>query len=112
MNEVLIAISGGEGGLRALERPTMLPNHPVVRGGCSGGSAPQHDAQASLHRRMLRVYTLAFPFWEGWMWAGGAHPHCWGGWDEERMGARMPCPMGTIAELMAGRSRVRAPYGS
>lgn len=38
MNEVLIAISGGEGGLRALERPTLLLNHPGVRVGCWGGS--------------------------------------------------------------------------
>lgn len=51
MNEVLIAISGGEGGLRALERPTMLLNHPVVRVGCWRGSAPRHDPCGAAHTR-------------------------------------------------------------
>lgn len=40
---MLIAISRGEGGLRALERPAMLPNHPVARGGCWRGSVPWHE---------------------------------------------------------------------
>lgn len=40
MNEVLIAISGEEGGLRALERPTTLLNPPVVRGAAGEDPLP------------------------------------------------------------------------
>ncbi|XP_050834524.1 uncharacterized protein LOC103823181 [Serinus canaria] len=85
MNEVLIAISGEEGGLRALERPTMLLNPPVVRGaagedplpvrtragrpptplGLRSGSA--RSIRAPLGRMALRDDTRGvIPLWEVW----------------------------------------------
>lgn len=85
MNEVLIAISGGEGGLRALERPTRLLNHPGVRVGCWGGSAPQHDpcGAAGTHTSgwernppSAGAPALVLPSRECGMRSGRAHPLC------------------------------------